>query len=107
MRRFAVEITGEALADMEDLYNYISIKLQAPENAIGQYNCLAEAIQTLDEFPERFGIFDSDPEHSMGIHKMVIDNFLVCYVIDHSSVVVTDVLYGASNIHGRLQKRHS
>jgi plasmid stabilization system protein ParE len=105
MSKFSINITDEALADLEELYNYISIKLQAPENARGQYNRIAEAILTLEEFPDRFDIFNSDPEHSMGIHKMVVDNFLVCYVIDPDVVTVTDVLYGASDIHNRLQKR--
>lgn len=29
------EATDKALADMEEIYNYIAIQLQAPENAIG------------------------------------------------------------------------
>ena len=33
-------------------------------------------------------------------------NYLVCYIIDPGVVTVTDVLYGASNIHARLQERH-
>lgn len=41
MRRYTVEITDEALADMEALYHYIAYILLAPENAIGQYNRIA------------------------------------------------------------------
>jgi len=36
----------------------------------------------------------------------VVDNYLVCYVIDPGVVTVTDVLYGASDVHKRLQERH-
>ena len=106
MKHYTVNITDEALADMEELYTHIAVKLQAPENAIGQYNRIAEAILTLDEFPDRFGLLDSEPEHSMGIHRMVVDNFLVFYVMDPDIVTVTDVLYGASDTHRRLQERH-
>lgn len=37
---------------------------------------------------------------------MVIDNDLVCYIVDPDKVTVTDVLYGASNVHARLKARH-
>ena len=37
---------------------------------------------------------------------MVIDNYLVCYIVDPDKVTVTDVLYGASNVHARLKTRH-
>lgn len=107
MNKYIIEITDEALADMENLYNYIAFELHAPGNAMGQYNRIAESILTLEEYPGRFGVFDSEPEHSMGIHRMVVDNFLVCYVIDQDVVTVIDVLYGASDIHNRLQIRHS
>lgn len=106
MNRFTVNITDEALADMEALYDYIAKVKLSPENAMGQYNRIADSILTLDEFPDRYGLFDSEPEHSMGIHRMIVDNYLVCYVIDTKVVTVTDVLYGASDIHNRLKRRH-
>ena len=106
MKKYLVKITDDALADMEALYQYIAIKLQAPENAMRQYNRIADAILTLDSFPEKHGLFECEPEYSLGIHKMVVDNYLVCYVIDPGVVTVTDVLYGASDVHKRLQERH-
>ena len=48
MKQYKVEITKEALQDMEDIYNYIAIDLLAPENAMGQYNRIADEILTLD-----------------------------------------------------------
>ena len=56
MKQYKVEITKEALQDMEDIYNYIAIDLLAPDNAMGQYNRIADEILTLDTFPERFRI---------------------------------------------------
>ncbi len=53
MEKYIVDITDDALADMEALYQHIAIKLQAPENAMGQYNRIADAILTLDTFPDR------------------------------------------------------
>ena len=47
MKHYTIQITDKALADMEEIYNYIAIQLQAPENAMGQYNRIAEAIEGL------------------------------------------------------------
>ena len=53
MKQYKIEITDKALADMEEIYNYIAIQPQAPENAIGQYNRIAKAIEELNRFPEK------------------------------------------------------
>lgn len=103
MKRYTVEITDEALADMELLYNYIFYELCAPENAMGQYNRIADEILKLDIFPERFRIMDSEPEHSKEIRRMLVDNYSVFYVIKENRVIVTDVLYTASDIENRLK----
>lgn len=54
MMKYEVKITDEALEDMEKIYEYIANELLAPESAMGQYNRIAEAILTLDSFPEKF-----------------------------------------------------
>lgn len=106
MEKYEVNITDEALDDMEKIYEYIAFELLSPENAMGQYNRIADAILTLDSLPDRFALFESEPEHSWGMRRMVVDNYLVCYIVDPGIVTVTDVLYGASNVHVRLGERH-
>ncbi len=106
MEKYTVCITDEALTDMDALYEYIAIKLKSPTTAMRQYNRIADAILTLDTLPHRFGLFECEPERSMKIHKMNVDNYVICYVIDPKRVTVTDVLYGASDMHNTLIKRH-
>ena len=86
MKQYKVEITEEALQDMEDIYNYI-----------------ADEILTLDTFPERFRIMDSEPEKRMELRRMLVDNYSVIYTICDERVIVTDVLYTASDIEARLR----
>ena len=102
-KRQKVEITEEALQDMEDIYNYIAIDLLASENAMGQYDRIADEILTLDTFPERFRIMDSEPEKRMELRRMLVDNYSVIYTICDERVIVTDVLYTASDIEARLR----
>jgi plasmid stabilization system protein ParE len=58
MKQYSVQITDKALEDMEEIYTYIAEQLQAPKNAMGQYNRIAEAIQKLTAFPERVRIME-------------------------------------------------
>ena len=103
MEQYRVEITKETLQDMEDIYNYIAIELLSPENAIGQYNRIADEILTLDMFPQRYRIMDSEPEKQMELRRMIVDNYSVFYTIREDKVIVTDVLYTASDIEARLR----
>ena len=103
MAQYKVEITKEALQDMEDIYNYIAIERLSSENAMGQYNRIADEILTLDTFPQRYRIMDSEPEKQMELRRMIVDNFSVFYTVRADKVIVTDVLYTASDIETRLR----
>lgn len=103
MKQYKVKITNEALADMEQIYNHIAYVLLAPKNAMEQYNRIADEILKLNTFPECFQIMDSEQEHSKEIRRMLVDNYSVFYVIKEDAVIVTNVLYSASDIESRLK----
>ena len=103
MQQYKVEITKEALQDMEDIYDYIAVELLAPENAMGQYNRIADEILSLDSFPQRYRIMDSEPEKRMELRRMLVDDYSVFYTIRGDKVIVTDSLYTASDIEARLR----
>ncbi len=46
---------------------------------------------------------DSEPEKRMELRRMLVDNYLVIYTICDERVIVTDVLYTASDIEARLR----
>lgn len=104
MKQYNVRITNKALADMEAIYDYIADELLNPDAAMGQYNRIAEAIESLKMFPERFLLFDSHPEHELGIRQIPVDNYTAIYVIQDDDVVVLRVLYSASDINARLRE---
>ena len=106
MEVYSVNISEVALAEMESIYNHIAKTLLAPECALRQYNRIANAILSLDTLPERYPFFDMEPEYSWRMRKMVVDNYIVCYIVDPGIVTVTDVLYSAANVHSWLKRRH-
>ena len=104
MEQYKVEITKEALQDMEDMYNYIALELLSPENAMGQYNRIADEILTLDTFPQRYRIMDSEPEKQMELRRMIVDNYSVFYTIRADKVIVTFRNHGGISL-GTHHKR--
>lgn len=42
----------------------------------------------------------------MGLRRMLVDNFSVFYVVQGDKVIVTNVLYSASDIESRLLKNN-
>ena len=100
---YEVVITDEALSDMDRIYEYISETLLSPENAVAQYERIADAILLLDTFPERNRIMDSPKEHAMGLRMMLVDHYTVFYCIRNHQVIVTDVLYGACDFEEKLK----
>lgn len=45
---------------------------------------------------------DSEPEKRMELRRMLVDNYSVFYTIRDERVIVTDVLYTASDIEARV-----
>lgn len=68
-----------------------------------QYNRIANAILSLDTFPEKFTVMKSEPEKTRQLRRMVVDNYSVFYLTCENKVVVTNVLYSASDIETRLR----
>ena len=102
MKQYAVKITDEALEDMDQIYGYIANVLQSPGNALSQYKRIADAISRLDLMPERFQLMDFIGEDLAGLRRMPVDHFSVFYVIKEDRVIITNVLYSASDIQQRL-----
>ena len=93
MKQYDVKISHAALSDMEQIYGYIA-----------QYNRIAEAIQSLNILPERCALVESEPERTQGLRQMLVDNYLVFYIVGEDAVSVARVLYSASDLVRRLRR---
>ncbi len=103
MKQYRVQITDKALCDMEEIYDYIAVQLQSPKVAMEQYNRIAYAIETLDTFPERVKLMETEEEYAFELRQILVDNSSVFFHIREDRVIITNVLYSASNIEGRLR----
>ena len=108
MKKYRVKISSLALRDMEEIYGYISAeKLGSPATAIKQYERIAEAIESLNVFPERFQIMDIIPKLQKDVRQAIVDHYSAIYTIEADTVTVLRVLYSASDLSAKLQGRLS
>lgn len=104
--KYNVDITDAALEDMDAIYNYIRYTFHAADTAAAQYDRIADEILLLEEMPLRFGIPQFEPCISAQLHRMLVDKYSVFYLVRGETVIVTDVLYSASDLETRLGTRH-
>lgn len=105
-RKYTVQITEEAQSDMAEIYRYIVQTLKSPENALGQYNRIADGILSLERFPERCSVVGFEPERTAGLCRLLVDNYSVFYVCRETRVTVIAVLYSSADIEQRLKEHH-
>ena len=64
-------------------------ELQAPENASGQLDRLEACIMDLDHMPKRYRQYELEPWKSRGLRVAPVDNYLVLYIPDDDTQVVS------------------
>lgn len=101
---YEVITTDQAEADLRGIYEYIAFELLSPDNAAGQFERLEEHIIELEEFPEKFRPYEKEPWHSRGLRVMPVDNYLVFYILnkDTGIVTVTRVMYAGRDVDNQL-----
>ena len=102
---FEIELSKQADADLRGIYEYIAFELLSPDNAARQLDRLEEHIVGLEEFPEKHRAYEKEPWHSRGMRVMPVDNFLVFYIPDNETAIVTviRVMYAGRDVDNQLK----
>ena len=102
--KYKIEISEQADKDLRNIYEYIAFELQAPENASGQIDRLEKHILSLDSMPEKYRIYDKEPWKSRGLHILPVDNYVVLYIPDTDTKVVTilRIMYSGRDMDKQL-----
>ena len=103
--KYTVNLSPEAVKDIDGIFQYIAIALGEKEIAVNMINLIEKKILSLDEMPGRHKVFDNEPWKSRGVHIMPVKKYLVFYVVDESnnSVNVFRVIYGSRDIEKILK----
>ena len=80
--------------------------MQTPENVSGQLDRLEACIMDLDHMPKRYRQYELEPWKSRGLRVALVDNYLVLYIPDDDTQVVTiiRVMYGGRDVDTQLNR---
>ena len=96
---------AELNAELEEGYaDMVAGRTKPADNAAGQLDRLEEHILGLEEFPEKYRLYGNEPWHSRGLRVMPVDNYLVFYIPDKDTGIVTviRVMYEGRNVENQL-----
>ena len=98
--RFSLIYSPESIEDLRDIFAYISVTLSEPIIARKQVDRIRTAIKTLHQLPLRNPLVEWDPWLTMQMRKMLVDNYIVFYLVDteKKTVSIIRILYGGRNL---------
>ena len=101
--KWNVIYSPQAKKDLHDIYCYIAFELYAPDTAAQQVERLDNMIQSLDELPMRYPVYDAEPIKSKGIRSVPVGNYLIFYFPQEKDRTVTiyRILYGGRDLSQR------
>lgn len=103
MIEYHVIISEQAAKDMSDIYDYICTTIGMPQIAMGQFNRIADAIETLHLFPERIKVMTDSQRPEKQFRQLLVDNYSVIFTITEHTVNISRVAYSPSNIANKLE----
>ena len=83
-----------------EIYSYIANELLVPETASAQLSRIRKEVRSLDFMPARYTLVEWEPWHSMKMHQLPVDNFILYYLVDDKerTVTVARIFYGGRDI---------
>lgn len=89
MNKYNIEITEPAERDLNEIVRYIVIELRDSHTAESVMERIGSAIYGLADMPLRNPLILDERLSLSGIRKIIVDNYLVFYVVTEGSRTVT------------------
>lgn len=95
MSRYNIDITEPAEYDLSQIGKYISEELLEPQLASKVIDKIASTIFSLEEMPSRHALVRDERLAQQGIRKIMMDNYIVFYIISEEikTVTIIRILY--------------
>ena len=100
MDKYKVKIYPTAKQDLMDIIDYLNTL--SPEAALRYYDLLTEQIASLSHMPERCPRPKDLALAAKGYRCLIIEKYLVFYVVDGDIVQILRILYGCRDYHALL-----
>lgn len=92
MEKYKLIIFPAAQRDMQDMVDYLNEL--SPQAALSSYDEIIERISTLVQLPLRCPLMKSPVLRAKGYRVLVVNNYLVFYVVNDKTVEIRRILYG-------------
>ena len=101
---YSISFTEEAKQDLRSISHYITFTLNSPMAAQNLLDKIQEQVNSLEQFPERFQLYDLEPWHSRNLRMVAVKNFVILYIPDlkNNVVYIYRILYGKQDIRTML-----
>ena len=94
---YTVIATPQATNQLLDYARYIKYTLCAPMAAAAFLDTMESKMLSLEQFPNRIPLTSEEPWHTYGVHKMVVDKYLIYFWIDEEDTKVHVVAFSRAN----------
>ena len=100
MDEYEVIVTPDAENELNELDDYITFELLAPDTAVAYVAFIKSELASLSHMPNRYRLVDDEPWHSRGVRRMNAKNFAVFYNVleDYHEVYIQNVIYQKRSI---------
>ena len=104
--KYQIFYTNSAKQDLKSIYRYISESLVEPEIASKITNRIMKEIRSLNEMSQRHRLYESEPWHSRGLRILPVNNYLIFYIANEETTIVTviRIIYGGRDISKQLSE---
>ena len=86
---YRVNITDTAKQDIKDVGRYIAGELQEPVIAVNAINAILDAIDSLEQMPDRISFVKDKRLAAQGIRPLYVKNYTVFFSIEKSPDIVS------------------
>lgn len=100
MEIYKVKIYPAAKQDLLDLVTYLNTL--SPDAALRLYDRITEEILSLSRMPERCPRPRDLALAAKGYRYLIVEKYLVFYVVEHDTVQICRILYGRRNYQALL-----
>lgn len=88
MDKYKIKLNARAYRELDEIFDYISKDLQAPENAKGQTDRLWSGLKKLDTFPQSHQERTVGTYAGKGYRQLLVDNYIAIFKIEESKKIV-------------------
>lgn len=100
MKELPVEYLPAAVDDLNQIYDYIALKLHAPQAADNFLDAMDDAAERIGQHPFSCKVYVPTHPLKYEVRQLVVNNFLAFYEVDMEAerVIIHRVVYGRRDL---------